>query len=310
MRTARRKLATVVAAVALLGGCGWVGSDADTSSNPGGTGPTAPPPPAGPGPNPGLVVEGRPWRRGSGRAAWVAVARWGRRRSWRRARVPGVDARSARGLARSWARAGEFEHASIGAFVDLAADLRVHGAPGALVARCEAAAADERDHTARCFALASRYAGREVRPGVDAPAPTRRQAPPIAVLATEALRDGVVNEGAAAVLAAEQLRACTDPAAAEALAVIARDEATHAELGWSILEWCLDAGGAEVAAAVASTLQGLDRPTVPAAPAGVDPEVAASHGRAVPASVARRFDELVADTRRRARNRQLSASIS
>ena len=283
----RTAVAATVLSVLLGAGCGWVGSDSDTSvrgSGTGGPATTVPKPVAG------RVVEGRPWRRGRRRRPRVVAPRWARSWSPRAAAVPGLDRRASRALARAWARAGAWEHASVGAFVDLAADLRALGAPDELVARCQAAADDERDHTARCLALASRYAGRTIRPGRVRGVPTREPAPPVTVLAIESLRDGIVNEGVAALVADEQRKLCTDADAAAALAVIADDEALHAALGWSILEWCIDVGGDDVRRAVAATSAGLGIPQPPAAPAGIPHAVAAAHGRGVPAAFAARVE--------------------
>ena len=277
-------VAAVVAAVLGVGGCSWIGSDADA----GGPRTTAPPqqpvaPPGPPKPGPGMVVEGRAWRRGRRRRAAVVAARWGKPGRRPAPPVAGLDGDSARALAAAWARSGEYEQASVRAFTDLADALRAHGAPDALVARCEVAAAQEADHAARCVALASRYAGREV--SIPPPAGRRRTRPAVptlAVIAAESIVDGILNEGAAALIAAEQAKVCSDTTAAEALAVIAGDEAAHADLAWSVLEWCLQVGSAEVRRAVAGALAVLPVPRVPPAPAGVGAAVAAAHGRAAP----------------------------
>jgi hypothetical protein len=208
--------------------------------------------------------------------------------------VPGVEHEVAEALARAWARAGELEHASIAAFIDLADDLRAHGAPDGLVERCEIAAGQERDHTSRCFALASRYAGRQVRSGPmrTLGRRTRSHAPALTVLAGESIRDGIVNEGVAALLAAEQQKLCSNALAAETLAVIARDEALHAELGWSILEWCVEAGGDDVRRCIATTGAGLEVVRPPAAPTDVPTAVADAHGRGVPPGLAAEIEAL------------------
>ena len=213
--------------------------------------------------------------------------------------MPWLERRAARALASSWARAGELEHASIGAFVDLAADLRAHGAPAELIERCDVAAAQERDHTSRCFALASRYAGRKVSPGAIGALPASWPPPALTVLARESILDGIVNEGVAALLAAEQWKLCVDADAADTLAVIARDEASHAELGWSILEWCVEAGGDEVSRYVTTTRDGLETARPPAAPAGIPSAVADAHGRGVPTRLAALIEALHGEVLRR-----------
>lgn len=66
----------------------------------------------------------------------------------------------------------------------------------------------------------------------------------------EALEFAIARRGAAT---------ATDPAVAETLAMIARDEARHAELAWDILAWCVAHGGASCASAVASRRARLAR---------------------------------------------------
>lgn len=192
-------------------------------------------------------------------------------------------------VARAWARAGEFEQASVGAFVQLAEHLRAHGAPLGLVERCDSAAADERDHTQRCFALASRYAATRVRPGRLA-STSRRFTPSMTQLADESIRDGIVNEGFAALLASTQLEVATDADVRSTLTVIARDEALHAELAWAILDWCLEAGGADVRRVVATA----DLPPVLTCPhpIGLTESMANAHGVGAPAALASTWAEL------------------
>ena len=62
--------------------------------------------------------------------------------------------------------------------------------------------------------------------------------------------------------------------------MIAADETRHAELAWAIMTWCLDAGGDEVLAAVATRATRLGdelAPRVPDLP-GIAPERLASYG--------------------------------
>ena len=56
-------------------------------------------------------------------------------------------------------------------------------------------------------------------------------------LARESLVDGCLLEGAAAAYAQAAHARATDPAVRAALAIIARDEASHAELAWEIVRW-------------------------------------------------------------------------
>ena len=223
-----------------------------------------------------LTVPGRPLRR-RGR---LLIGRSRRRLRWsgRRAdrRDAGLTRRHRRLLAAHWRRAAELEHASVVAFEHLRAQLESVGAPEALVARCSVAAAQERVHAEHCFALASRYLGAEVRPGrLDAPALGE---PTLAEIAAESLRDGALNEGYAAWIAAQQLLACADEQVAATLRIVAKDEAAHAALSWAVLEWCLAAGGGSVALAVHAESARLPRL---ATSDGEGDPVLAAHGMAV-----------------------------
>jgi hypothetical protein len=294
-RAARRSILALAAAGALaLAACGdddgdGVGTTPETSRTTDPTTTTAPPPSTTT--TESEVVEGRPWRTGRRRRARVARARWALRRWRRRPTVDGLDRASRRALARAWARAGELEHASVAAFVELAAHLRAHGAPAPLVVACAYAADDERDHAARCFALASRYAGRPVAAGRlthlgTGPVPT------VARLAVESLVDGVANEGYAALLASTRRDAAADPTVVATLTAIAADEAAHAELAWAVLAWCLDAGGDDVRAAVRAAEAELADPRPPRALPGAAAPLAAAHGFGAPAALAPAWADL------------------
>src|ERR1700687_81589 len=78
--------------------------------------------------------------------------------------------------------------------------------------------------------------GEMLEPGHGNPAEALRR------LAVESLADGCLAEGFAAAIAGEALARAQDSAVREALEIIARDEASHAELSWAILAWCLGAG--------------------------------------------------------------------
>ena len=146
-------------------------------------------------------------------------------------------------LAAHWAREAAFEHASIAAFARAALQLMALGAPAELVAGAHAAALDEVDHARRCYAIASRYAGRTLGPG-PMPASALSFDVDAASVARETLLGGCVNETIAALAAHD---ACADAEVArdrelrEFHATIAADEARHAELGWATLAWLVRA---------------------------------------------------------------------
>ena len=138
------------------------------------------------------------------------------------------------------------------AFLHLAAELLAHDAPDALIERCLAAAEDEMVHARLAAALASRFLASRVCPTY----PDVAARPPLAGragfvrLATESWLDGCLGEGMAAARAARAARLDGDCDAQSAQRAIARDEARHAELGWSILKWATEVGGDDVRDAV------------------------------------------------------------
>lgn len=183
-------------------------------------------------------------------------------------------------IGRTWRRAAEFEHASVISFIDIAHRLNRLGAPAALVARVEQAAADEMHHAELCFGLAGRYLGLSLRPGrlrVPLRLPRSRRVE-LETLAAESVRDGMYNEGVSAWLALHAGRRVTDIRVREVLRVIAADEAGHAQLSADIVAWCLAAGGVDVELAVQATATTMPEIGVGRLPAGVDRRTLAEHG--------------------------------
>ncbi len=100
----------------------------------------------------------------------------------------------------------------------------------------------------------------------------------LAALAAESLIDGCLLEGVAADVAQQALAHARDERARAALAVIARDEASHAELAWDVVLWCCDRGGEAVRRRLLAALE--KAPTAvpsPNIPAGLAAELA-DHG--------------------------------
>lgn len=160
-------------------------------------------------------------------------------------------------IAEAWARDGLGEHASIPSFGRFAFELLAVGAPADLVTDAHRAAIDEVNHARLCLGLASAYAGAPIEPGpfpfgglvaIDAD---------LARMAARVAREGCIEETAAALQVAEQLLVAQDPAVRAALAVIAEDEARHAELAWRTVAWAIRTGGAPVRAAVAAVFAAM-----------------------------------------------------
>jgi hypothetical protein len=75
-----------------------------------------------------------------------------------------------------------------------------------------------------------------------------------------------------------------------ALALIAEDEARHAELGWRILRWAIEAGGAPVRRAVAHAFEALfESDVIEPVPSAMPASLAnwRSHGRLTDSELAR-----------------------
>ncbi|UQA57667.1 ferritin-like domain-containing protein [Polyangium aurulentum] len=204
-------------------------------------------------------------------------------------------------LGRAWLEDTQGECASIPAFLALARDLRAVGAPEALIDRALAAADDEARHTALCADLAGAHAGLSLSPILMPPPPSRdrNRAEALRRLALESWADGCLGEGAAAARARRSFAAASHAGARDALAVIARDEQRHADLGWDILAHCLAEGGRDVRETLAEAI--LASPSAP-------PEVAAgefdakcwrAHGRLEEGAVASTWEETEARARRR-----------
>jgi hypothetical protein len=160
-------------------------------------------------------------------------------------------------LADAWLEDALLEHASIASFARLSLELLAVGAPADLCEATHRAALDEIRHAGLCFALAAAYRGEPVAPTALPITGDLRLASSLTALAVSTFQEGCVGETIAALVAEEQLARATDPAVRAALAVIAEDEARHAELAWRIVAWAVRAGGSGVQSAIASAIEGM-----------------------------------------------------
>lgn len=193
-------------------------------------------------------------------AATTAEAQWGRDGGWHEHDMPvpsvgELDARLRAVLAQAWCRDGMMEHASIASFGRFALELMAVGAPARLVMGAHRAALDEVRHARACLRLAACYAGQGVAPHAFPFGGGVEVSRDLADIAARAALEGCVGETLAAVHAAEQLAVATDPAVRQVLAVIAQDEARHAELAWATVAWAIQRGGERVRHAVARALE-------------------------------------------------------
>jgi len=124
------------------------------------------------------------------------------------------------------------EAASVHAFRHLERELAAHGAPAKLVARAARAAREEIRHTATTSRLARRF-------GAEVTVPQLPQGPVRSLqdIATENAVEGCVREAYGALVAMWMAERAADPEVRKAFAVIAREEAGHAELAWRVAAW-------------------------------------------------------------------------
>ena len=189
---------------------------------------------------------------------------------WTRGARPdpaGLDQPTRRALAALWLHDAQKEHASVPAFARVAWLLAAVGAPAELLARCHRAALEEIEHARLCFALAQGYGGRAhtVRPMPELlDGALALGGDPLVVLATESLADGCQLEDFNADIAAECAAVCAEPTTRAVLLRIAREERSHAEFSWALVEWLLASARDTVGPALEGALARLPdyaRPT-------------------------------------------------
>jgi hypothetical protein len=187
-----------------------------------------------------------------------------------------------RALAEAWLLSARMEHASIAAFSQLSLHLAALGAPADLVELTHLAALDEIRHARRCFAIARGFGGEawtagpivELRGGEPEPAID------LVRLAIGSLVDGCVAEGIAADVVGHAAQGAVDPVVRDTLAMIAEDEAGHAEVAWAVLAWCLVSDGDAVRGPLEARLARLGDELAPPSPPleGIAPERYAANG--------------------------------
>lgn len=170
-------------------------------------------------------------------------------------------------LGELWLTTARMEHASIAAFSQLSLHLSALAAPARLLEATHRAALDEIRHAQACFAVVRAITGVPHTAGpIAALGSSGSSAIDHVRLAVGSIVDGCLAEGIAADVAAHGAARATEPVVRETLAMIAREELTHAELAWDVLAWCLDAGGDRVHAAVAARAAELTRELSPSMP--------------------------------------------
>jgi hypothetical protein len=182
-------------------------------------------------------LEGEPLRRPLEREMWPTATQTGRP----------LDAETRDLIASAWARDAAMEHASVASFARFTLELLALGAPSDIVMSAQDAARDEIEHARACFAIAARYAGRDLGPG---PLDVSGASPAItfAGAVRAAVVEGCIGETLSALLAEARLARAEDADVRSALRRIANEEAQHAELAWRFVGWAVATGGDDVRA--------------------------------------------------------------
>jgi hypothetical protein len=197
-----------------------------------------------------------------------------------------VDASTLAALAKAYGLDGCEEHASVAAFARLTLHLLSVGAPPELVEMAHRASLDEIRHARTCFALARRYGGAPLGPGplkleglFSAQASLETTLPGMAALCAE---EGCVGETLGVLLAADALERTRDPFVRTVLLRMLEEEASHVELAWRVVSWCIVQGGEPVRRAVAEAIRrgvAATRATEVRRYDGVDLDAWNAHGR-------------------------------
>jgi hypothetical protein len=171
-------------------------------------------------------------------------------------------------LGELWLLTARMEHASVAAFSQLSLHLSALGAPARLLAATHRAAIEEIVHAQHCFGIASAITGVAHTAGPIAALGDSGGSTTIDLtrLAIGSLVDGCLAEGIASDVATRGETLATEPAIRTTLAMIAREEAGHAELAWDVLAWCLETGNAAVRTAVATRIEALGEEVTPRLP--------------------------------------------
>ena len=147
-----------------------------------------------------------------------------------------------------WTKQAQGEHASVASFAAFSLQLMVNGAPFSLLSAAASANADEVRHAEQSLALATRFAGAEIKlDAFPSTAVESLRAQSIGELAEAVLREGCVGETLSVLESARQVDDGADMDAVERAVLhgIVRDELKHSALAWRTLAWASQGAGAE-----------------------------------------------------------------
>ncbi len=139
-----------------------------------------------------------------------------------------------------FANAARLEAASVHAFARLEHELKMHGAPGALIREARRARRDEMRHARMTRGLAKRNGAVPVAARV-----RRTGQRSLLAFVKENAVEGCVRETFGALVATYQSTHATDKHIARVMSVIAADETRHAALAWRVSKWAMDKLSAE-----------------------------------------------------------------
>jgi hypothetical protein len=183
---------------------------------------------------------------------------------WTRGEGPdlsGLDPATRRALAALWLHDAQKEHASVPAFARISWLLAAVGAPPELLRWAHRAAIEEIEHAERCFALAAGYGGERftVEPMPELFEGMGRIEDPLSTLVFESITDGGQLEDFNADVAARCAVVCEAPATRALLEQIAREERSHADLSWALVEWVANRDPDRARVAASRAVAELDR---------------------------------------------------
>ena len=142
-------------------------------------------------------------------------------------------------IAMEFSEQGEGEHASVASFARHTLQLLNIGAPSELLMSSQKAAIDEIRHAKMCYGLAAAFFGLDVQPSsLDIEGSVKSSSK--GEIIQSVINEGCIGETIAAVRAQLGSQYAKQPMVKDALARIAVDESSHAQLAWNTVQWAIE----------------------------------------------------------------------